>query len=263
MTRPTRIVAALSSLVLLASLVGASTTLAVGGEVAAGPPAIVIAGPSMGIQASTYYAGYSVYLRKGGFSRVTGPWVVPKATCDGTTSLMFAWVGLDDAGARYLEQAGSGAYCQAGSHTPLYYAWYEMFPRPSVPTSLVVRPGDTIRTTVSAAGSKFTFRIENLTTRKTFGTAVRQAHAPRLAAYWIVESPWSSGSSAKLFPLTRFAPFTLIRASATANGRTGGIDSPLWDLRERWTMAAARAVKASTGGLTGAGSSFMVTWHVH
>ena len=261
MTVPTRLVAALSSLLLLASLVGAPATLAVGSTPVVGPPTAIRGASAMWGQTSTFYAGYSAHLRSGSFSRVTGTWVVPRATCDGTTSVMFAWVGMDDGGKKYLEQAGTGDYCLAGSRTPQYYAWYEMFPKPSVPATLVVRPGDTIRTTVSASGSRFTFRIENLTTHKTFVKAASQTRALRVAAYWIVESPWAGSAASSIYPLTRFARFTLLKASARADGRTGSIGSRLWDARVLWTMAKGRTNKASAGGLTHNGSSFRVTWH--
>ena len=260
MVRPTRLVAVLSSLFLLGSVLGAPATLAVATAVAASPLPVV-GGPAVATSTSTYYSGYSVYLWRGSFSRVTGTWVVPKATCNGTTSVMFSWVGIDDNGAKYLEQAGTADQCLAGSLTPSYYAWYEMFPKTSVPSGPALRAGDRVRTTVTVSGSTFTFKIENLTRNLTFTKAVSQAHSARLAAYWIVESPWAGSSPASIYPLTQFSPFSLVSASATANGHSGSISSSLWNLRQHWTMASGRTLKATAGGLTYTGSAFAVTWH--
>lgn len=261
MTKPTRLTAALTSLLLLGSLLGTPAALATGSVTAlAGPPVSTVGGPAIGSKTTTYYDGYSAYLFHGSFSRVTGTWVVSKATCSGVTSVMFAWVGMDDNGAKYLEQAGTGDYCIGSSLTPHYYAWYEMFPKPSVASSLVVRAGDTIRTTVSVVANTFTFKIENLTTHLTFTKAVTQLHSARLAAYWIVESPWNGPSSAHLYPLTKFAPFTIGSAYATAAGHTRAINASAWNLRLHWTMASGRTIKATSGGLK-TGTWFSVAWH--
>lgn len=266
MTRIQRLAASLASLAMLGSLLGAPGVSAanqglVGGQAVA-PPAAIVGAPPIGTTSLSYYAGYSSYLFGGGFSRITGTWVVPKATCDGAVStVMFAWVGLDDNGSKYLEQAGTGDYCIKGSTTAYYYSWYEMFPKPSIASSLVVRAGDTVRTTVSVTGSTFAFAIENLTTHKTFRKSISQTHAARLAAYWIVESPWNGTSAAHLWPLTKFAPITIKSASATAAGHTRAINSSGWNMTLRWTMKYGRTIKASTSGLNYAANAFTVTWH--
>lgn len=51
------------------------------------------------------------------------------------------WVGLDGSSSTSVEQLGRDSDCDSG--TPSYYAWYEMYPNPSVtlPSQYPVSPG--------------------------------------------------------------------------------------------------------------------------
>lgn len=258
-SRPTRLILTLAAS--LALLVASVPAALAAGPATAGLPGSIVGGPTS-TQSSTYFSGYSAYMFGGSFSKVSATWKVPKVTCDGTDEAMFIWVGLDDNGHKYLEQAGTAAWCPAGSLSPSYYPWYEMFPKPSTPiSSLSIKPGDSIRTTVWASSSTFTFKIEDLTTGKSFSIKKAQAGAKRLAAYWIVEAPWKGSSSKSLYNLPKFTPTTIDNGVATANGHGHPIGSSAWNMIGRWTMkTTGGTVKASTSGLTGA-DRFTVSWH--
>jgi hypothetical protein len=61
------------------------------------------------------------------------------------------WVGLDGYSSSSVEQTGSDTDCSGGR--AVYYAWYEMYPNPSVSYSNTVRPGDQFNASVTYAGS--------------------------------------------------------------------------------------------------------------
>src|SRR5947209_13321704 len=95
---------------------------------------------------STNWAGYAVTTGAGGVSQVAGGWVVPPvaSTVSGYSS---AWVGIDGYNSSSVEQLGTDSdYVNGVAH---YYAWYEMYPNPSVNLSLTIRPGDAISASVS------------------------------------------------------------------------------------------------------------------
>ena len=89
---------------------------------------------------STNWAGYSA--TGGTFTSVSATWKQPAATCTSATAYSSFWVGLDGDGTNTVEQTGTDADCSSGK--PVYYAWYEMYPKFPVNLSLTINPGDTI-----------------------------------------------------------------------------------------------------------------------
>src|SRR5690242_15347174 len=68
------------------------------------------------------------------FTSVTATWKLPKVTCDKDSKTYSAfWVGLGgfSSDAQALEQIETDADCAARGH-PVYYAWYELVPAPSI-----------------------------------------------------------------------------------------------------------------------------------
>src|SRR5260370_42366061 len=64
---------------------------------------------------------------------------VPYLDCASTPSSFSGhWVGLDGAGNGTVEQDGILAACQGS--TPVYSAWYEMFPLPPASSTMPLRP---------------------------------------------------------------------------------------------------------------------------
>src|SRR5881394_2420307 len=83
---------------------------------------------------STNWAGYaSAASASRPFATVTGRWIQPAATCDGTPTYSAFWIGLGGFSRRSfaVEQTGTQANCTFGGVSS-YTAWYELFPAPPV-----------------------------------------------------------------------------------------------------------------------------------
>jgi hypothetical protein len=102
----------------------------------------------LGASESTNWSGYAAYGTS--FTAVRGDWVQPRATADrparGYTLAAF-WVGLDGYQDNTVEQTGTEADCEGA--TPVYYAWWELYPKALVTFGAPVRPGDRMRAEVT------------------------------------------------------------------------------------------------------------------
>src|ERR1700733_7171380 len=142
------------------------------------------------------------------FNSVASSWTEPTVNCansnsglDGLLSLSNLlggpgaasafWVGLDGYHSTSVEQLGTDSDCDSGS--PSYYAWYEMYPNPSVtlPASDAVKPGDHITSLVAsnAAGSSFALMIKDATAGWNFSTTQAGSGFARSSAEVIAEAP--------------------------------------------------------------------------
>jgi hypothetical protein len=81
---------------------------------------------------------------------VNSSWVEPAALCTAAGEAAF-WVGLDGADDGTVEQTGTTADCFGG--TPVYFAWYELFPAAPIEYSDTVAPGDNMSASVTYTGS--------------------------------------------------------------------------------------------------------------
>jgi hypothetical protein len=201
------------------------------------------------------WAGYVV--TGGPFTSVTATWRVPAVSAPPSHGSVSAWVGLNGYGDRTLEQVGTNSSVIGG--VPHYSSWYEVIPRPAVPTPLHIAPGDVIRATVVAdTPGTFTFTLQDLTTGASFTTHQSAPRTPLSSAEVITEAPsvGSAPGSIKMVPLARFAP---LRFSGIAvNGR------PLSSFRwTRVTMDGARSTLAAASPLPDRGTAFTVTWRHH
>jgi Peptidase A4 family len=196
---------------------------------------------------STNWAGYAA--TGGTFRSVSATWTQPTANCTSATSYSSFWVGLDGYSSNTVEQTGTDADCSSGS--PVYYAWYEMYPKFPKNLSLAIRPRDTMHASVTTDGSgTFTLTITNVTTGASFTTKQKLRSAKLSSAEVIAEAPSSSGG---VLPLTNFG--TVNFSAATANGQSIGSFNP-----DRITMVTPNGiVKASTSALSG-GTAFSVAW---
>ncbi len=198
---------------------------------------------------STNWSGYD--NTGGTFTDVKGSWTQPAASCSsGQTAYSSFWVGIDGDTTNTVEQTGTDADCSSGS--PVYYAWYEMYPKFPVNLSNTVRPGDSITAEVKVAtGGKFTLIISDSTQHWTFTTNQTLKKAKLGSAEWIAEAPSGSGG---VLPLANFG--TVSFSNCTANGVSiSSNPNP-----DAITMASGSTTKATPSGLGGGGSSFSVTW---
>ncbi len=211
-------------------------------------PALRHGAPNHRISRSTSsnWAGYSA--TGGRFTSVSATWKQPAASCTGATAYSSFWVGLDGDGSNTVEQLGTDADCSGGA--PVYYAWYEMYPKFPVNLSLAIRPGDTISASVTTDGSgSFTLSIKDVTTGGSFSTVQRSKKARLASAEVIAEAPSGSGG---VLPLANFG--TVGFSAARVNGQAIGGFSP-----DRIDMVSGSVTKATTSALS-SGTAFSVAW---
>jgi len=188
------------------------------------------------------------------YTDVQASWTQPTGNCsDGQTAYSSFWIGLDGDGTNSVEQTGSEVDCSGGS--PIYYAWYEMYPAYPVNYANTVRPGDSFSAEVKYIGSnKFQLSITDHTQNWSHSVTKALRRAGRGSAEWIAEAP-SSGSG--VLPLANFG--TVNFSNCTANSKSiSSNPNP-----DAITMASGSTTKAVPSGLGSGGESFSVTWKHH
>lgn len=200
---------------------------------------------------SLNWSGYAV-SGSGPYTSVSATWQQPAVNCTQTpTGWSSFWVGLDGDTTNTVEQTGTEADCSSGS--PVYYAWYEMYPKFPVQYSNPVSPGDSFSASVTYLGrGSFRLTLTDNTKSWTQQTTARLKSAKLGSAEVIVEAPSSSGG---VLPLADFG--TVGFGSATVNGSlltssTPGID-PITMVSSSGTVKAKPSA-ISTGG-------FSDTWY--
>jgi Peptidase A4 family len=114
---------------------------------------------------SSNWSGYAQGAANGTYQSVVDTWKVPIVK-PGVSGKQFSsdWVGIGGLNDGTLVQAGTEADNSNG--TAFYQAWTEVLPAPEDPLSLVVHPGDTIKTSVvfSSTTKTWTMTVKDLTT---------------------------------------------------------------------------------------------------
>ena len=172
---------------------------------------------------SVNWSGYAVTSSRK-FTYAQSRFVEPTLTCPGDHANEWSsnWVGFDGFSTATVEQTGTAAHCGGASNTtPVYKAWYEMYPAASV-NVFSVNPGDTINTSVSFSNGKFTLSIADLTTGKSAKHTATCAKCQRASAEWIVERPELCTSATHCF-LTHLADFN--STSLSAKVRVAGVNA--------------------------------------
>jgi hypothetical protein len=213
------------------------------------------------------------------FNSVSSSWTEPTVNCANSNSGLNGllslpsllggpgaasafWVGLDGYNSTSVEQLGTDSDCDSG--TPTYYAWYEMYPNPSVtlPSQYPVQPGDHMTALVSAnsAGTSFTLMIKDATAGWNFSTTQTGSGFARSSAEVIAEAP---SSCSLLFcsevPLADFGQINYSGSSViNAAGTKGSLAS--FNANEI-TMVDNGTTLATPSSLSSDGSSFSVAWN--
>jgi Peptidase A4 family len=172
---------------------------------------------------SLNWSGFAVTSSKK-FTYAQSRFVQPTLTCPGDHANEWSsnWVGLDGFNNTTVEQDGTAAHCGgANNTTPVYKAWYEMYPAGSV-NVFTVSPGDTINTSVSFSNSKFTLTVSDLTSGKSATHTAKCASCVRTSAEWIVERPELCTSATNCF-LAHLADFG--NTSMSAKVRVAGVSA--------------------------------------
>jgi peptidase A4-like protein len=199
---------------------------------------------------STNWSGYAATT--GTYTSVSASWTEPTGTCSGSAKYSSFWVGLDGYNSSSVEQTGSEVDCSGSS--PVYYAWYEMFPAASVSYSNTVRPGDHFNASVTYTGSNhFSLFIQDTTQGWSHTRTGTRAGVPRSSAEVIVEAPCCTASGGTL-PLADFGTvsFTGSTANGSALGSAGGVT-------EITMINNSGQAKDSVSSLSG-GESFSARW---
>jgi hypothetical protein len=161
---------------------------------------------------STNWSGYAVQ-GAGQYRSVSASWTQPAVECARTPRGWSAfWVGLDGDTTNTVEQTGTEADCSSGK--PLYYAWYEMYPKYPVNYANPVAPKDQLTASVNYLGSgSFRLTLSDTTQHWSQTTTQRLKSAKLGSAEVIAEAPSGSGG---VLPLADFG--TVGFEDARANG---------------------------------------------
>ena len=138
---------------------------------------------------STNWSGYAA-TGSSKFNSVQGDFIQPSIVCSGAPAqFMAAWVGLDGFNDKTVEQDGTFATCGGKNHrTPLYVAWYEMYPAGSV-VVFPVSAGDEIQPSVTYVSGAFTLTVTDVTSGQIQSVTSACKSCRRASAEWIIERP--------------------------------------------------------------------------
>jgi hypothetical protein len=193
---------------------------------------------------SSNWAGYAAHRSGVNFTKVTGAWTQPQATCSrGRPTYSAVWVGIGGyhVTSQALEQIGTEVDCTAAGHA-VSSAWYELVPAPSRAIKLTINPGDRVRATVVVKGSEVTMTLGDLTRRRSFTKRLHGVTVDTTSAEWILEAPsvCTGAVSCHTLPLADFGSAGFTSASTeTTTGHRGPIADRTW--------TATRISLASTG----------------
>jgi hypothetical protein len=212
---------------------------------------------------STNWSGYAVSTT--GATDVAGTWTQPSSSCSkrSTTYASF-WVGLDGYSSNSVEQLGTDSDCSRG--TPLYYAWYEMYPASSVrlaKSAYPVKPGDTLTASVTRSGTSYTLALKDATAGWSFAQNETASDADT-SAEWVAEAPeLCSIFSCSLASLTNFGSVTFTGAEAADATTSGPISSFTASSgpHDITMVTSGGTVKAQPSSLDVTGTTFSDTWH--
>jgi len=234
--------------------------------------ALLVASPALAdtatdAQTSANWAGYAATGAQ--FSKVSGSWVQPEASCDSGSGDAAFWVGIGGATqeSSALEQTGTEVDCSTGS--PVYSAWYELVPDASVPVDLAVSPGDHISASVGVDGTQVSIALVNQTTGRSFAKTLEMDSPDTSSAEWIAEAPsacqGSTQGACQTVPLADFGSVAFTDATATGDGQTG--TAAQWAAQAMqlspsggFDVAADATTTAGAVPSTLDGGSFSVAW---
>jgi hypothetical protein len=196
---------------------------------------------------STNWSGYAV--AGGRYRSVTATWTQPSVSCSGSAYSSF-WIGIDGDTSGTVEQTGTSADCNGS--TPVYYAWYEMYPQYPTNYPNRVSAGDHFVATVTTDGTgSFTLTLKDSTRGWTQTTTQRLNKARLASAEVIAEAP---SSRSGVLPLANFG--TVSFSGAKVNGNTLTASTPGIDAITMVTSGGT--VKAKPSSISN--GAFSVAW---
>jgi hypothetical protein len=180
---------------------------------------------------SSNWSGYAVI--GGGFTSVTGRWVVPTLTPSRSNTYSSSWVGIGGLFNSTMIQAGTEQDFVDGAAG--YHVWWEILPaaQTAIPERTVkVRAGDAMTASISlpCGSAQWTITITDVTRNQSFTT--RQAYnGQRTSAEWIEEATLVDGHIARLAHIgtAAFGPGTVDGADPAVVAGDGGVMVQLSD----------------------------------
>jgi hypothetical protein len=201
---------------------------------------------------SLNWAGYAATGTAGTFTSVASGWIVPSLSCATATDMHSSFgVGLDGfgTGSSTAQQIGTEGDCDG--NTPVYSAWFEMFPNAPVTFDNVVKPDDIMEASVTAEGAGvFMLTIFDMTQNWSEVTEQTSNTATLGSAEVIAEAPPEDGA---ISSLSNFG--TVVFAGAAIND--AALTAPIDEI----TMVSAEGVTlAVPSTITGGVGNFTVGW---
>jgi hypothetical protein len=220
----------------------------------AGASAAELAAPNHKISHSTSgnWSGYAV-SGFGSYTSASSHWTQPEVNCVQTPRGWSAfWVGLDGNTTNTVEQTGTEADCSGGA--PVYYAWYQLYPKRSVNYSNPVSAGDSFSASVAYDGHA-SFKLTLSDTTKGWSETTKQGlnHAKLASAEAIAEAP--SLRTIGVLPLADFG--TVGFSGTTVDGSLLTSSTP--GIEPISMVSGSGAVEAEPSGISGGG--FSDTWY--
>jgi Peptidase A4 family len=233
------------------------------------PNASVLQAPRIHVRegSSTNWSGYAVETnlsqpKNGAVNDVKGSWVVPAVTGPSSSAVYYSsiWVGIDGYSNRTVEQIGTEQDWNNGS--PVYSAWYEMYPKWSQPISNTVHANDIMTAEVQYLNNQFALTLKDWGTTQgtqpvwTYTTNQKSGSAKRSSAEWIVEAPSSTGG---ILTLANFGTANL--TNATFNSSNLAINASGWAYDAiDMVNSSGTTIIAKTSVLGADGKSFSVKY---
>lgn len=212
------------------------------------------------------------------YKSVASTWIEPTVDCSsggvsgggllgglggGPSTASSFWVGLDGYSSSSVEQIGTDSDCNSG--TPSYYAWYEMYPNPSVtlPGQYAVSPGDVMTGWIASnpGGTSFYMALKDATKGWYFSTTQTGSGFARSSAEVIAEAP--SACTVLFCSEVALANFGKVNFSAANLIDNGGRQGTLaaFNANEITMVSQTGTTMATPSNLSPDGSAFSVTWN--
>jgi hypothetical protein len=209
--------------------------------VTTGPDVVISHSPN--ISKSGNWSGYAETA--GGYTSVTGSWVVPKSKSTTGFKVAAQWIGIDGANDSDLIQTGTQVEDDNGSIS--YGAWWEILPAAETPINEPVSPGQTITASIIKQSSgKWLITISNGSW--TFKTT-KSYSGPEKSVEWIDEAPEFGGSIVAIDDTTN-----VTFQKATVNGSNPELKS-----KDAIELVQGGKVKESPSAVAG-GDSFTMAY---
>lgn len=151
---------------------------------------------------STNWSGYVLpeFVTRQLYFSAQATWIVPTVVFKNKPAVSSNWVGIggfcETTQCKNVDQSliqlGTTQETTSRKNTS-YFAWYEMLPAASIPTALVVNPGDVVTASLSCAGNctgaqSWTLSMMDETTSQSWSN-VFTYESSNLSAEWIEEAP--------------------------------------------------------------------------